>query len=250
MTADSEKASALADLPTMVAAMLKTLLATAAGSLGSELRSVVLFGSAAEGRLRATSDVNLIFVLTRFDQAKIDPVREALRAAQAAARVSVMFLLASEVADAAEVFAVKFADIARRHRVLFGDDAFAGISASRSARILRLRQVLLNLVLRLRERYAFTSLREEQLALVVAEAAGAMRAAAATILELSGAPVPGSREALARVAQDLGGHWDEALERMSTARETRQLPAGTASATLLSLIELAEALRAKVAQLS
>jgi predicted nucleotidyltransferase len=250
MTAGSEKTSALADLPAMVAAVLKTLLATAAGSLGAELRSVVLFGSAADGRLRATSDVNLIFVLTRFDQAKIDPIREALRAAHAAAQVSVMFLLGSEVADATEVFAVKFADIARRHRVLYGEDLFAGLTATRGSRILRLRQVLLNLILRLRERYAFTSLREEQLALVVAEAAGAMRAAAATILELTGAPVPGPREALVRVAQDLGGRWDQALEHMSTARETRQLPAGTASPTLLALIDLAEALRGRAAQLA
>jgi predicted nucleotidyltransferase len=213
MTQGSEKASVLADLPAVVAAVLKTLLATAADSLGSELRSVVLFGSAAEGRLRATSDVNLVFVLTRFDQAKIDPVREALRAAHAAARVSVMFLLSSEVNDAAEVFAVKFADIARRRRVLYGEDVFANLTASRSSRIQRLRQILLNQILRLRERYAFTSLREEQLALVIAEAAGALRSAAATILELSGVAVPGPREALLRVAQDLGGRWDRALQR-------------------------------------
>jgi len=250
MTAGSEEASALADLPAMVAAVLKTVLATATASLGPELRSVVLFGSAAEGRLRATSDVNLIFVLTRFDQAKIDPIREALRAAQAQAQVSVMFLLTSEVADAAEVFAVKFGDVMRRHRVLFGEDVFANLTTSRSSRILRLRQVLLNLILRLRARYAMTSLREEQLALAVADAAGPLRAAAATILELTGQAVPGPREALARAAQDLGGRWNQALEHMSTARETRQLAPGTASATLLALLELAEALRARAAQLS
>ena len=38
---------------------LATLLEAAVLHLGPTLRSVVLFGSAAEGRLRATSDVNL-----------------------------------------------------------------------------------------------------------------------------------------------------------------------------------------------
>ena len=46
---------------------LESFVASARGTFADDLRCVVLFGSAAEDRLRATSDVNLIVVLRRFD---------------------------------------------------------------------------------------------------------------------------------------------------------------------------------------
>lgn len=61
--------------------------------------------------MRATSDVNLIAVLTAFDSARIDALREPLRLAHATVRLDVMFLLESEIAAASESFAVKFSDI-------------------------------------------------------------------------------------------------------------------------------------------
>ena len=47
---------------------------------------------------------------------------------------------------------MKFADIAARHAVIDGRDVFAGLTQSRAAQLTRVRQVLLNLLLRLRER--------------------------------------------------------------------------------------------------
>ena len=64
-----------------------------------------------------------------------------------------MFLLASEVPAAMESFGQKFSDIVRRHRVILGPDPFAGVRVSRPAVILRTKQVLLNLILRMRESY-------------------------------------------------------------------------------------------------
>lgn len=49
-----------------------------------------------------------------------------------------------------------------------------------------MKQRLLNLTLRLREAYIARSLREEQLAAVIADAAGPLRACASTLLELEG----------------------------------------------------------------
>jgi predicted nucleotidyltransferase len=250
MSANSEAQRAYEGLPTETAGVLKAFVGAAQTSLGADLRSIILFGSAAEGRLRATSDVNLVLVLRRFDRATIDPLREPLRSAHAAARVSAMFLLESELSEVAEAFAVKFGDIARRHCVLAGDDVFQGLAVSRGSQILRVRQVLLNVALRLRERYAMTSLREEQLALVIAESAGPLRSAAATLLDLLGTPRPSPREALTHLARDLGGRWDEALVHMSRARETSTLPPGVAAPTLLALIGLAEALRARARDLA
>src|SRR6185295_2756121 len=110
--------------------------------------SVVLYGSGAEGQLRPTSDVNVMIVLTEFDRKRVDALREPLRIAHAAIKLTAMFLLESEIAAASESFAVKFSDILRRRRVLVGSDPFQGISITRQAEITRLKQVLFNLQLR------------------------------------------------------------------------------------------------------
>jgi predicted nucleotidyltransferase len=211
------------------------------------LRSIVLYGSAAEGRLRKTSDVNVIVVLERFDVARLDGLREPLRAAHAAIELTAMFLLEREIPAAVEAFAVKFADIRHRHHVLLGSDPFGSIAPSRAAEIARLRQVLLNTVLRLRQAYLLRSLRDEQAARVVADTAGPIRAYAEALLELRGDEVPSPKEALARVVATLpGSGWNEVLVNLSLARESGSLPPGVGPGMLLRLIELASALRAEV----
>lgn len=67
--------------------LLADLVDAARRCFADDLRSVVLFGSGAEGRLRATSDLNLMFVLRRFEQNQVDAFREPLRIARIAGRV-------------------------------------------------------------------------------------------------------------------------------------------------------------------
>jgi predicted nucleotidyltransferase len=228
------------DLPEAVARTLAMFVAAVETHLGANLRSIVLFGSAAENRLRATSDVNVVVVLSAFDRQQVDGLSETLAAANAAIRLNVMWLLESEIAAAVEAFSVKFADIIRRHRVLRGPDPFQAITVPRHAAIARLRQVLLNLVLRLRASYALDSRREERLTVVLAETAGPLRASAAEILELeSGKRLP-PREALEQVARDLPGEgWPQVLEAIRQARQDRALAAGSAAPMIAKTIDLA-----------
>ena len=132
-----------ADLPAPVATALTAFVSSAAASLESDLRSIVLFGSGAENRLRPTSDVNLAVILRAFDAPRIATLSETVVAARAAVRLNVMWLLESEIPHAAEAFAVKFADILRRRRVLWGSDPFESLSVPRAMAIARLRQVLM-----------------------------------------------------------------------------------------------------------
>jgi predicted nucleotidyltransferase len=234
-------------LPEAVDRILAELVEAARSFLGSDLRSIVLYGSAAEGRLRPTSDVNAILVLAAFDPAKVDLLREPLRTAYAAVKLTTMFLLESEIAAAVDAFAVKFADVLHRRQVLFGTDPFEGVTPSRSAEIARLKQVLLNLTLRLRQKYLMRSLRDEQAALVVADAAGPLRAFASALLELQGTPAASPKEALEHVVKGLHlSGWDDLLEHLSQARETRTLPPNTAGPTLLKLIDLTREMRLQV----
>jgi hypothetical protein len=161
-----------------------------------------------------------------------------------------MFLTRDEIDAAAAAFAQKFGDVLRRRRVLWGEDPFALLAVPRAALVARASQVLLNLTLRLRAFYVERSLRDEQMVSVVADAAAPLRAAAATILEIEGAPAPSPKEALRRLAAALGApDWETTLARVSEARETRALSPGTAGETALALADLAQRLRARVAAL-
>jgi len=230
---------------------LENLIAAARESFGAELRSVVMFGSGAEGRLRATSDVNVMVILKRFGQAEVDRFRDPLRVAHAAAKVAVMMVLEDELEDAGGAFAVKFADIVRRHRILWGDDLLGGLVISRVAQVQRLKQVVLNTLLRLRERYAMVSLREEHLALTIADTAGPLRSAAASLLELEGTPAKPPREALRTIAMECGKeNWLGALESVSQAREGGSLPPGKAAEAMFALMEICAHLRQRLNQLA
>jgi predicted nucleotidyltransferase len=234
----------VAGLPANVDLALADFLTAVKDAFADRLRSVVLFGSAAEGRMRPTSDVNLILVLTEFVPGDVERLTPALNFARAAIRLEPMFLLASEIPLAAECFAQKFADIARRRLVLHGPDPFLNVAVPRAAHIFRLKQVLLNLTLRLRESYALRSGRQEQIATLVAESAGPLRTCASTLMELETGSALSPKEALEAVVQASGkAEWGRALGHVSEAREGRATEAAILAPTLFAILEISESLR-------
>jgi len=224
-------------LPEAVQKALRNFTAAARQVFADGLVSVVLFGSAADGRLRPTSDVNLIIVLRRVEPERLEAIGEAYRFAHAAIRLSAMFILESEIEVAKDAFAVKFADIAARHEVLYGPDPFIGLTISREAALHRLLQVLVNLQLRLRERYALLFTQPERLAMASADAVGPLRASAAVLLWLESGASVAPRDALQQIANELGS--SVALAAINEAREHGTVPAIGAAAALKSAIELA-----------
>ncbi|PJD00141.1 nucleotidyltransferase domain-containing protein [Janthinobacterium sp. BJB1] len=231
-------------LPEEIQRHLDVFVAAAQNAFGANLAAAVLFGSAADGQLRATSDVNLLLLLKRFTPQAADALRSPLRLAHAAIDLQVMFLQENELADAADAFAVKFADIIARHRVLLGNNPFASLHTSRDAVLRRLRQVLLNQQLRMRERYLLLSVNEEQLAGAIADAAGPLRSAAASLAQLEGKPALSGKQALEAFVDQLGEpSLHAALQAMSTARETARLAPGQALPAFTGLMTITEHLR-------
>src|SRR5215217_510216 len=93
-----------AGVPETVREVLEALVGSARSAFGDHLTSVILYGSAAEGRMRATSDVNILFLLRELDPQRANAFREPYRVAQAAANVIAMFVLDSELHAAADEF--------------------------------------------------------------------------------------------------------------------------------------------------
>ena len=237
-------------LPEEIQRHLDLFVAAAQTAFGDDLAAAVLFGSAADGQVRATSDVNLLLLLKRFTPQTADALRAPLRLAHAAIDLQVMFLLERELTQAADAFAVKFADIIARHRVLLGNDPFASLHTSRDAMLRRLRQVLLNQQVRMRERYMLLSLNEEQLAGAIADAAAPLRAAAASLAQLEGKPAQSGKQALEAFVEQLGEPaLHTALQAMSTARETARLAPGQALPAFTSLMAITERLREHAEQM-
>jgi predicted nucleotidyltransferase len=236
-------------LPGNVVTVLSAFLASARDTLSDDLVSAVLFGSAAEGKLAPASDVNLLLVLRTFTPDKFAQMRDAFLAAEAAIKLRAMFVLEDELSSAAEFFAQKFADILRRHRTIFGKDVLASLKISRQAEVFRLRQILLNLVLRLREAYVARGHRPGQVALILADMFGPLRAAAATLLELEGAPNADSGEALRAVAASFGVECSDAAAQLLAAHEGSPLDA-TAEEALFEVLTLTKQMSRRAARLT
>ncbi|MBN9289305.1 MAG: hypothetical protein BGO43_12805 [Gammaproteobacteria bacterium 39-13] len=231
-------------LPVSVQKGLNDFVGAVKQAFGNTLVSIVLYGSAAEGRLRPSSDVNVMLVLKTFDIAQINPLREKLSLYHAAFRLNVMFLLESEITIASEAFAVKFTDILSRHRILLGTDPFDDIKVSRSATLQRLRQVVINLTLRLRERYALVSLHSEKLVPIIADMAGPIRTCAATILSLEGKNDLHPKEALQLLTKQFPQHdWQKTFNNISKAREEQELNVSEEISTIQELLSLLQAMQ-------
>jgi hypothetical protein len=129
-----------------------------------------------------------------------------------------MVLLRDEIPHAASAFAVKFADIVRRHRVLHGSDPFADLTIARDRLVARLLQVLLNLRLRLRSAYV-TRTFDDQLVMAIVHSASPLRSAAAT-LRTEGRPRVSARDARSGGAGLGDPRFSNAVTQISAARES------------------------------
>ena len=129
-----------------------------ASGLGSNLACLALYGSATgEDFSPAHSDINLLIVLHEVNFADLELIGEILgREADADFRLATPLVVAPAfLRDARDSFPIELADIARRHRVLAGEDLVAEVAvdparlreeAEREARgkLLRLRALILH----------------------------------------------------------------------------------------------------------
>ncbi len=213
----------------------------AQGAFGAQLVAVYLFGSAATGQMRASSDVNLLCVLERFCAREHQGLTEALRLARAVIQLHVMFIEEAELPRAAHCFAQKFADIQRRHRLLWGRDCLANLSIAPSELAQSAQQTLSNFVLRSREQYLLHHQRPEQLQHLLAQAAAPLRTSAATLHFLNTGHWVEGKAALQTFAEPQTT-WRGAVAHLSEARDDPFAPSREAADDLNALLELASAL--------
>jgi predicted nucleotidyltransferase len=212
----------------------------------SQLVAVYLFGSAASDQLRPLSDVNLLVVVREFCAMAHTGLQPALRQGRALIQLHVMFVEEQELPSMASCFAIKFADIQARHRLLWGADVLKPINLKPSELINSARQMLGNFQLRSREQFLLAHSREEQLVKLIASAAAPLRANAAAIMFLRTGTWTDGKAALKLLTIN-NACWSQAVAGISLARETQSLPEGCAKDYFNALQEIARFLLAQLA---
>jgi hypothetical protein len=233
-------------LPEITRKIIDEFLEAARTAFGENLRSVVLHGSAAEGALRPTSDLNLILVLDAFDPSQAERIRPSMRLAQSTIQLNAMFLLSNELPAAMRSFAPKFADVLRRRVVLFGVDPFAELTIPRDAELQQLRQQLLNITLRMRAVFTARGAREEQLAIFLARAIGPIRKLTDSFLRLENMPAISPQEALQKIGSELGvTDWSKVVDELDKIQTAQIGSNGLATQAFLKVLECVEKMRTK-----
>lgn len=107
---------------------LDELVAQLRAAFGAELRSVVLYGSAASGEhIPKQSDYNVLVLVDALDVTRLDAVASVVRAWSEAGNPPPFTLTREEWRRSADVFPMEYVDIQERHRVLHGDPPFDGV---------------------------------------------------------------------------------------------------------------------------
>jgi len=124
-------------------------------SMGDSLISVVLYGGLARGDEYNPrwSDVNVLVVLDRATVDRLDKIASPIRKAVRRFHLSPLVLSERDLRRSADVFPIKFLDMQRHHRQLWGRDLLTDLAIQTDHLRLRCEQELKNLLLRLRYVY-------------------------------------------------------------------------------------------------
>lgn len=194
---------------------LDQLVSQLRAAYGPALRAVVLYGSTVAGeRIPKRSDSNVLVVVDEL------PL-ETLRAAAAVTRSWIadgnpapMLFTEREWRSSADIFPMEYSDILERHRVLFGDDVFAGISVSPEHLRLQTEQEAMGKLLHLRQSVFGASADTRAQLEILERSLSKLMILLRAVVRLHGDTPPTDYEALSRMVAERSGFDAEALVRV------------------------------------
>lgn len=173
---------------------------------GSDLVSVVLYGSAASGDQQGKfSDLNVICVLLQVGIAELRKVGKAIQWWIKQKQPAPLLISVEAVQNAHDVFPIEFLDIQQSHRVLYGEDLLAQIEVDRTNHRQQVEHELRSALLRLRQRYLIAHSNEKDVIQLMAKSLATIATLARHALILAGATAPAKkREALEAASTHFG----------------------------------------------
>jgi hypothetical protein len=121
---------------------------------GSNLLSVILYGSAATDEFHdGHSDVNILCVMQTLGRDDLAKLHEASAWWVKKGHPAPLYFTHDELRHSADIFAIEFLDIKAAHRILSGNDAFTALEIPMDRHRLQVERELRNNTLRLRQHY-------------------------------------------------------------------------------------------------
>ena len=146
--------------------------------------------------------MNVLLVFRSVNLDILDQVAPLIRQGVLEFRLTAMLVTEADLRDSADVFPIKFQDMQRHHRVLWGEDPFPKVSIAREHVRLRCEQELRNLSLRLRQSYIQRNDRPDLLQIALNRAVSSLLVNLGVLMELkTGRLAESKQDALANAAQ-------------------------------------------------
>jgi hypothetical protein len=190
---------------------------------GDNLRSLVLYGSAAGGEFHEEhSDLNLLGVFERLDATALQRLSPVIAEWLGKGYPAPLLLTVAELHSAADVFAIEFLDIVARRRTLHGDDLFASLDVPMGLHRLQVERELRVNVLRLRQSALRAGKDNSQLGKLMLDSIAAFSVLFRHALIALGEKAPDSRRESARRLAALLGFDSAPIETVLDVREAKQ----------------------------
>ncbi|MBC7790949.1 MAG: nucleotidyltransferase domain-containing protein [Anaerolineae bacterium] len=136
----------------MATMTLDQLVEQLAKAYGADLRTVVLYGSAAAGQhVAKRSDYNVLVIVDSLDLSSLSRGAAVAGAWSESGNPPPLTLTTSEWRSSADIFPMEYADILGRHKVLHGNPPFDGISVDKEHLRLELEQQAMGKLLQFRQ---------------------------------------------------------------------------------------------------
>jgi predicted nucleotidyltransferase len=183
--------------------ILEGLVTKLRSSAGPNLRSVVLYGSAASGEFHARhSDLNVLCLVHRMDPAELRKLQKPAAWLARKRHPMPLVLTLDELREAADMYAIELLEIKAHRQVLYGEDVFDSIDVPMSLHRFQVERELRHSLIRLREGYlGLAGNRKAVMALMLRSAPGFALLFRHALIAL-GEDAPGSRrEAVHRLAR-------------------------------------------------
>jgi hypothetical protein len=162
---------------------------------GDNLRSIVLYGSAATGdQANARSDHNLLIALQRITPGDLRAAHDTLREWHKLGQPTPVYFTVEELQDAADVFPIEFLQMEKARKILFGSDPFEFVQISQSNLRHQTEYELRTGLIRLRRLYIPASASAVRLSNLMSDSLASFAALFRAVLILKGEEPPLSKQ--------------------------------------------------------
>ena len=211
---------------TVVQEALKGLVEDLRATHGTNLASVVLYGSAAAGdNIELRSDYNILIALNRITPEDLRQAQAPMREWQRLGHPLPVYFTVEELSDAADVFPIEFHQMANARTVLYGHDPFEFVKLSDVNLRHQAEYELRSKLIQLRRLYIPASVSTQKLCDLMSDSLSSFAALFRAVLMLHGQDAPISKPDVVRATARLLQLDPTPFERIFEFRASDRVPA-------------------------